>query len=66
MMSTNGLPATRSLPKEETWNWAHMFRSDVALECFVFQSFAAALMPSFASLSALVYCALPSFSTRWR
>src|SRR5438034_4704043 len=39
MMSTSGLPATRSLPNDETWNCAHMLRSDVALEFFVFQSF---------------------------
>ena len=35
-------------------------------ECAVFQSFAGELMPLLASASALVYCALPSFSTWWR
>ena len=49
-----------------TWNCAHMLRSDVADEWAVRQSFAAVLMPFFASASALVYCEFPSFSTWWR
>src|ERR1700720_2028251 len=58
-------PATRSAPKDETWNCAHILRSEVAELCAVLKSLAGALIPRFASVSAEAYCALPSFST-WR
>src|ERR1051325_5460811 len=66
MMLAKRAPATRSLPKDDFWNCAHMLRSDVAPVWYVLKSFAELEMPAVASVSTVLYSVLPLRSTRRR